>query len=306
MLAPLLAAALFPAQIRPEPAVAIPQQDKTAHVWHTRVFRIESDQPLDRPDLETLARVADTTAKAVEAFPLPLFHPPRDERPRILLLDDQEAYRQSGANPDTAGTYHGRKRVVLVNRRYLFRETSNVRRTPAPDEDLVVHELVHLCMHRVQPQLPQWLCEGIAEYFAVAHRGGGRFDFRHLETEIAPTILHRLGAEDRRATLVAIADLANLDARAWVRQQNRMEPTTRYQAYATSLLLIHYYLHGSDERRAEIKAALALRDRPHRHPVRFEDLVENADSIQDSLTRYWRTRGLDLAFAPPGNPDPDE
>ena len=285
--------------ITPQVAVAKRQEmEENRHVWHTRTFRIDSDQALESAQLETLARVADTTATAVRTYPLPLFHPPRSDRPRIALHHDQNSYQAAGANPETAGTYDGRNEVVLIHTPYLFRKSSIQRRGAPIDEDLIVHELVHLCMHRLQTRLPQWLSEGIAEYFAVAHRGSGTFEFEGFDRKIGPTIRGRLGIEEDAISLCSIADIAPLSGRDWIRLQNNLPASRKYETYAVALLLTHYYLNGTPARREQVKNALENR---RSAASAFPELQAESEGLQGKLVTYWRTRGLELHFR---DPDP--
>ena len=66
---------------------------------------------------------------------------------------------------------------VLIRADYFLNAVvvQKSRNTPKMDEDLVVHELVHLCMHQKLSGLPQWFVDGVAEYFGSAHSGGGKY-----------------------------------------------------------------------------------------------------------------------------------
>ena len=183
----LAAAAPLPRQLLPQAAVLEAQADEEGRkVWHTRFFRIDSDLEMPRNQLLRLAQVADTTAMAVKSHPLPLFAPPEGRRSRIAIHADPAAYVKAGGAHGSAGFYVARNAMVLVRGDFLThpRDPARALLPPNYDEDILVHELVHLCMHRRNAGLPQWLLEGLAEYFACAHAGGGRFEFADMDKAV--------------------------------------------------------------------------------------------------------------------------
>lgn len=268
-------------------------------VWHSESFRIEMKSPLPAADLERLARVADATATAVEAHPLP-FHAPPGARSRITVFESVEDYVAQGGARGTAGFYQGRGEPrVLILADHLRRATHEraTRLAPLMNDDLVVHEIVHLRMHEANPRLPQWLQEGVAEWFASAHRGDGRFEWRDMDTAVRDHLRVRLNPADPRIPLVPIASISGLGHREWLAHLMAMPENERYRAYATSLLLAHYHLQGSSERLEAVRAAL-LRAPDHRAgPPRLID-PGDGPALQEILTRYWKPRGLTLDFAP--------
>src|SRR5690606_33723219 len=119
---------------------------------------------------------------------------------------------------------------------------------PQMNDDLIVHEIVHLCMHRTNSKLPQWLQEGLAEYFACAHRGEGRFDFRDMDVAIRDHLRVRFNPRDPKIVVARIGAISGLNWREWIDHLNAMPIDERYGAYATALLMTHYHLHGGRER----------------------------------------------------------
>ncbi len=297
-LASLAAADPLPREVVPAAAVVEAQADDgDRKVWHTRFFRIDSDLDLRPNELARLSQVADTTALVVKSHPLPLFAPPEGKRPRIAIYSTDQAYYQAGAAAGSSGNYVARQGLVLIHGGYLKRPPEAAGRSklaPGNDEDLVVHEIVHLCMHRLNHGLPQWLAEGIAEYFACAHTGAGRFSLANMDAAIRQHLRVRLSPDDPGIPLVRAADLVGLDGRGWHEFVTDLPVDERYRAYATALLLAHYQLHGGDKRVEALRTALIAAPRS-RHPV---DLLpqENANSTQDALIRYWRPKGLTLEF----------
>ncbi|MCW1885765.1 DUF1570 domain-containing protein [Luteolibacter flavescens] len=287
----------LPRETVPGPAVVEAQADEGGRkVWHTRFFRIDSDLPLSATELARLSQVADTTALVVKAHPLPVFAPPEGKRPRIAIYSSDQDYVKAGGAPGSSGNYVGRAELVLIHGGYLTRPPDATRSKLAArqDEDLVVHEIVHLCMHRVNHGVPQWLAEGIAEYFASAHTGAGRFSFADMDAAIRQHLRVRLSPDDPGIPLVRVEDLVGLDWRGWNQYVTDLPVDERYHAYATALLLAHYQLHGGEKRLADLKNTLAAAPK-NRRPVELLTR-ETAVSTQEMLVRYWKPKGLTLEF----------
>lgn len=294
----LAAADPLPREVVPAAAVAEAQPDEGGRkVWHTRFFRIDSDLDLRPNELARISQVADTTALVVKSYPLPLFSPPEGKRPRIAIYSTDQAYYQAGAAAGSSGYYVARDGLVLINGTCLRRPpeaAGGSKLGPGNDEDLVVHEIVHLCMHRLNHGLPQWLAEGIAEYFAAAHTGAGRFSFANMDAAIRDHLRVRLSPNDPGIPLVRVADVVGLDGRRWHEYVTGLPGDERYRAYATGLLLAHYQLHGGEKRIEALRTILTAAPQSRR-PV--EVLApENADPTQESLVRYWKPKGLTLEF----------
>jgi hypothetical protein len=299
LLISLASADPMPREIVPDKAVLVAQPDEDGRkVWHTRHFRIDSDVELRPNELLRLAQVADTTAAAVKAHPLPLFAPPEGQRPRIAIHASAAAYKEEGGVHGTAGMYVARKALVLIQGEHLVRspDAARSRLAPTQNEDLVVHELVHLCMHRTNARLPQWMIEGLAEYFASAHGGAGRFSFGDMDQVVRTHLRTRLSPDDPGIPLVPVAALVSLDSRGWLRYLDSLPVDERYRAYAAALLLAHQQLHGGKARLDALRNALAAPQNP-RHP----DILivpATASATEASLRRYWRPKGLTLEFPP--------
>lgn len=296
-LASLAAADPLPREIVPGKPVLEARPDEAGRkVWHTRFFRLETDLDLRANDLLRLAQVADTTALAVKSHPLPLFAPPGGKRANITIHAGDAAYRAAGGVHGTAGFYLARQEQVLIHGGYFLRSPDAARSKLAPknDEDIVVHELVHLCMHQVIRGMPPWFVEGIAEYFASAHSGAGRFSFGDMDTAIRQHLRVRLSPDDPGIPLVPVADLVGLDNRRWLGYVTALPVEERYRAYATSLLLAHYQLHSGEKRLEALRRALAASPRARR-PVELLP-ADDIAGMQNALARYWRPKGLTLQF----------
>lgn len=280
-------------EVRPLPArcEAVEGEVRT---WDTRHFRIISEIELSDADLGRLSIVADSAARAVDGHPIPWFDPPRGRRPELRIFRDAESYEKGGGTPGSAGSYLWREAVVAIDAKHLFPpENPQSRLRPMPDEATVVHEIVHLCMHGSQGKLTQWFSEGLCEYYAAAHRGGGRFDFRDMDREIRRHVRNRFGDEVEVIRALPLSQIVGLDNRAWLRLMFRIPAETRYHGYISALLLTHYQLHGS-ERRKEIERC--FKADPLQEPESFDSLSERATEVEESLANYWRSRGLRISF----------
>lgn len=266
--------------------------------WGTPRFRIDADVAISREAAEKLAVIAESTAGAVLAHPLPLFAPPEGSMPRISLIADATAYEKAGGTQGSAGYYTGgRNPRVLIRADYFLTAVvvERSRLTPDMDEDLVVHELVHLCMHRKLGGLPYWFVEGIAEYFGSAHRGGGRFSFSGMDGAVRDHLRVKLSPRDPAIRLLPVASIATLDRNGWQELMKSLPPEERFLAYGTALLLVHFHLHGGAERRDRVKAMLDKSDRVRRTEPFL--IPKDGPEIEAALIRFWQTKGLTLSFA---------
>jgi hypothetical protein len=266
--------------------------------WTTPNFRIDADAGIDAQAVAKLAVISESTAAVLRAHPLPLSAPPEGYKPRISLYSDARAYENAGAAEGSAGYYIGRGEARVLIRADYFLSAVVVERSlraPDMDEDLAVHELVHLCMHRKLIGLPQWLVDGLAEYFGAAHLGGGRFDFDRMDEALRDHLRVKLSPRDPAIRLLPVATIATLDHRGWSALMQSLPAEERYLAYGTALLLTHYHLHGGAERRERVRAALEKAPQL-RKPEAFPTLAE-IPAIEAALIRYWRGKGLDLRFA---------
>ena len=266
--------------------------------WTTPQFRIDADSGIDVEAVGKLAVIAESTFAAVRSHPLPLFAPPLGYKPRISLYQDTKAYEDAGAAKGSAGFYIGAGEArVLVRAEYFLQAVvvEKSRNTPDMDEDLAVHEIVHLAMHRKLDGLPQWLVDGTAEYFGSAHTGGGRFSFSRMDQAVRDHLRVKLNPRGSELRLLPVAMIATLDDKGWLDLMKSLQPEERYLAYGTALLLTHYHLHGGAERLERVRGLLENAE-SRRNPPAFLTL-EEAPAIETALFRFWRTKGLELTFA---------
>ncbi len=281
-----------PAEVRTLPAGRHP------HMFQTRRFVIASDAPLNRADVERFSQVVDTVPLALARLPLPLLAPP-DAAPALIEVLADAPYEEAAGSDGSSGFYDSRTARLLVRRSLLLQppQARASRLAPAPDQDLLVHELTHLCMHRHLGRTPQWFAEGACEYLACLHQADGRFSFRDVDAAIRIHLRQRYRADDPTVELTPPRALAGLSAPDWLKLVSRLPPEHRYRPYATSLLLFHYHLHGGEPRRAELRARLAAALEARRPRLRWLDPAA-LPALQQALARYWQPRGLHLRFTP--------
>lgn len=280
-------------EVRPLPATCRPVVGENL-TWDTRSFRIISEVPIPEPHLKRLASVADSTVQAVRTHPVDWFDPPRGTRPELRIFRDARSYEQAGGTPGTAGWYLWRQAAVGLNAEHLFPETPPGSRLGAlPDEAMLVHEIVHLCMHGSLGRLPQWFSEGVCEYYAAGHLGAGRFDFRSMDRRIREHLKRRFGAATEAIPALKVSEVSDLDHRAWLRFMLSLEPERRYEGYVTALLLTHYHLHGSSRRRG---IAEWFTDPGPKAPENFGSLADQGAELERAFLDYWRPKGLTLSF----------
>ena len=268
------------------------------NAWTTQQFRVDADAGISVEAVERLATIAESTEAAVRAFPLPLFALPEGYKPRISLYSDGKAYEDAGAAKGSAGFYIGTGEARILIRADYFLDAVVVRKsrdTPKMDDDLVVHEMVHLCMHQKLTGLPQWFVDGIAEYFGSAQSGGGKFSFSRMDERVRDHLRMKLGQQGAEIRLLPVASIAALDDKGWLALMKSLPEEERYLAYGTALLLTHYHLNGGPERLAKVREMLEKAD-SLRRPAPFLS-PDDGPTIEAALIRFWRTKGLDLRFA---------
>ncbi|MES2924162.1 MAG: hypothetical protein V4819_21605 [Verrucomicrobiota bacterium] len=300
LLFPVLLPADVPAQEIPPVKVILetPATENGRNAWMTPRFRIDADTSIGVETVRKLAILGESTAAVLSAYPLPLSAPPEKSKLRISLYADALAYENAGAAKGSAGYYSGKGDPRVMIRADYFLSAVVVERsrlTPDMDEDLAVHELVHLCMHRKFTGLPQWFAEGIAEYFSCAHRGGGRFSFSRMDDAVRDHLRVKLSPRNPAIRLLPVASISALDDKEWLELMKSLPAEERFLAYGTALLLTHYHLHGGPERLDRVRVMLEKADR-QRKPEPFLG-QDGGPVIEAALIRFWQTKGLTLRFA---------
>lgn len=306
LLSPLRAEepAPWPSSVRSQPAKVLPAEppDGIAFAYESASFRLYSDDAIEPQRLTEFATVIESVPRLLQALPLPLWAPPKGDKPRIILCRDALHYQSRGGPLGSMGFYNGRQQRVLI-RADIFLNPPTARPTrllPKPNQELLVHELTHLGMHDLLWRTSPWFFEGIAEYLAAAHTGGGNYDFSNIATAIRDRIrLHLPPDAQHRINLPALQTVLTTTSRDWIEGSKHAEGHTAYRPYAASLLLIHYTLHGK-ERRAALETYLrnAAEYRDRRLPLPRLKVGPTSD-IEQRLTDFWTPRGLPIQFESP-------
>jgi len=264
------------------------------HRFATKNYLIESPTPLDRTKLATFAKTIESVALVIKSIPLPLYAPPVHSRPRILICPDEASFVRAGGPKTSAGYHLAREARVLIRWDQLYPAGGMAR----PMDDLLVHELTHLCMTNILWRSPPWFHEGVAEYLAAAHLGGGRFRFTDIENDIENHIKNHQAPGSKTALALDPAILLPLTERGWHARIKDAADWKPFEPYTTSLLLVHYAFHGGAQRRVGVKTFLeALNEvttRRSPQPVLFDP--SQAKELKTKLTHFWSVRGLRLQF----------
>jgi hypothetical protein len=287
----------MPVRVAPLKVSLEPQADPVAgKLWHTTHFAVTAFGEVSLDDVKKIAVIAETTWWVVQQHPLGLALPPDVPRVNIAIYADTKSYETAGGYAGTAGYYEGRKQRVMINGSHYFGAALRAGRglPPATDEDILVHELVHLCMHGHMGRLPAWFTEGVAEYFACMHTGGGNFSFAQVDQVLCDHLHARYTADSQEIFLRPIAEISVLTSRSWLDYVQRLPEKERYHVYATGLLMTHYFIHGGTERRDLLMQQLRLST--EKRFLWMVDIPVDAAAISKALPPYWREKGLHLVW----------
>ncbi len=273
-------------------------------------IEIDSELGIPDPESERLRRIIVGTLREVGRFPLPIADP-SGEKARVIIRASRESYIEAGGIEGSAGRYLGRSRTVVIDASFLLDDRTTA--DPAARQALLVHEAAHLAMHTRQRHMPQWLVEGLCEWFAAAHTGGGDFQEDAPHNAIRRHLLRRYQLRPPATIdLLPIADITKLSPEEWDSLVDRLPVERKHHAYTTALLLTHYLVFGGAERREWVRELVedAATPRPRgRRSARVEipsdlaDALEESAAIEDALTRFWRQQALTLRFTPAGAGD---
>lgn len=282
----------------PKPILEQLPEKNGAAIWSTTHFIIACEIEISHSRLNDFAQTMESVPWLFKQLPLPLWVPPQRTKPVVRLCRDETSFVARGAPVAAAGCYHPHSGEILIRGDLLLNppQANATRLQPAPNEDLLIHELIHLAMHQYGGRLPTWLVEGLPEYFAACHIRKGRYDFtrgvllirQHIEKFYpfnTPPIL----------TIPSPTTLANTSSRQWLKNINLNAVEESYRQYASSLLLTHYYLEGGSQRRKELQNYLTqtLASDPHQLAP---PLLKNPKAVGNQLKSFWKQKGLALKF----------
>lgn len=272
-------------------------------IYRTRHFKLHSLTRLSERHLQKFATVAESVPDVLAKIPLPLLGMPGGGRAKVLVYPDEDAFVKAGGAPGAAGYYTGRKKAVLLREDTFLKvpPPAGSRLPPKADYDLLVHEFVHLCMHRVIGHTPTWFTEGVAEYFAVAHETGGVYRFDNIIQAIRRRIKQGPHPGMDAIPFPGIVETMALTPETWREKIAYGEPNEARRIYCTSLLIVHTLFHGGQ---AQLDATRAfLEGIRTRTPLgaKVEQLIPAKDrgKLQERIAAYWRPRGLRISFRTP-------
>ena len=270
-------------------------------IYHTRHFELHSPTALSRRHLEKFATVAESVPDVMARIPLPLLGMPKGGRAKVLIFPDEESFVKAGGTQGSAGYYSGRKVAIMLRADTFLQPPppAGSRLPPKADYDLLVHEFVHLCMHRDLGYLPTWFSEGVAEYFAAAHTNNGVYRFDNILPSIRDRLKQALPQENNLIILPGVEETMALTPKTWHERIEHGEAVDSYRMYASSLLIVHTLFHGGTKRR---NATLTfLKNITARKPTadQVELLIprKTQNQLQERIITYWRPRGLRLKFS---------
>lgn len=242
------------------------------------IFLSDFELPKDLPLFAELGQMRDAIQKE-------LLLPPASDPVKVYLFETEKAY--------TAYMKSVREYKDLPDRRAFF-----VAQPRGLSEDLLVytywskrirqdlrHELTHALLHSVIKEVPQWLDEGLAEFFELPPEKKGT-NAEHVE---------RLRAD--LATGKARLDLPRLEG---LTQVDEMRPAE----YRESWAWVHLMLRGSPEARLALLSYLQqLRGMRHPGPLapRLEKVFKDGptQALKEHLTQLDATLTRERAEARP-------
>ncbi|MEO1837060.1 MAG: hypothetical protein ABGZ49_16385 [Akkermansiaceae bacterium] len=305
----LLAPTLLVAQTKPwprehktRPVKLVFGSDATTgnQVVTTRHFRMVSERPIARQDFARFAKVVESVPQLIKSFPLPLWSPPSEKTIEIIFFTEESAFVRAGGSRGAVGWWDGIKRRALIRSDYFLAppRPGNSKLQPGPDQDLLVHEMVHMSMTGILWRLPPWFFEGTAEYFAICHQGDGWYLFRDLESMIRDHLRVALAVNKvgDNYHLLSVEKVLKVDHQGWLAETQNEFNGNPYLPYATGLLLAHYHFHGGRARRETVATHLSKLHALDRRAKTPAFPHEDGKLIEERLVKFWAPKGLHLVF----------
>jgi hypothetical protein len=294
-------------------------ESASGFAYRTNSYLILCREELGAGRVNEIATTAESVHEALSLFPLALLptgvegddRRPARRTPIVRILATQKNYIASGGMPGTVGFFDGHTGEVLVSLEKLV-EPKGPRSNLAPRQRyrLLVHELVHQAMGGRLGELPLWFTEGIAEYLAAVQFAPGRYKFENSSRAIIDH-LYTVWAHDRRKTITvpSLTTLTAIGHNSWA-ADNEKNKANAYAKYAGSMLFVHFQLELASRGRGGLAEFLSTK--PKRVPIpgerRRARIIpvdptplwngHHPTTLQSKMTSYWKSKGLDLRFAP--------
>jgi len=237
------------------------EDDGRLHRYAGPVYDIEVDHELPLATVEALATMAEATVRLVDQLPLSL--PPRGERRYLArLFATREGFEQGGGSPGQAGWFHtgdiGRPGALLVPVESLGLAGGPGDAGSATPGHVLRHEIAHQATAAVNPLIPHWLREGLAEVVARTPYRDGVFELG--ERALVDSLrrrqeeMRRIGAEPdafgragAARTNVPLPELVAREGEGW----GQLPIPEQHRLYFTAQVLTTWflYLEGDGEAR---------------------------------------------------------
>lgn len=273
--------------------------------YQTQHFKLIASSPLNLRDCQLFAATAESVPAVLNSLPLPLLGMPEKGTAQVFIYPDEASFLKAGGVPNADGVYIGRQSAILLRADTFLKPAppADSKLPPKADYKLLVHEFVHLCMHRKLGRLPVWFTEGTAEYISAAHESGSRYNFSTITESIRKRIKNQLANDQQTIRLPSVVATLALNQKSWRKTIQESSPREAYRNYACSLLIVHMLFHGGSKRRQATEAFLEQCSK-HTSVNQIYQATESlfpADqckNLEQKLIKYWRPRGLHLQFTP--------
>lgn len=271
-----------------------------AYIYHTRHFELRSLEALSQRHLEKFATVAESVPDVMAKIPMSLLGMPTGGRAKVLMFPNEDSFVQAGGIPGAAGFYNGRREAIMLRADSFLKPPppAGSKLPPKADYALLVHEFVHLCMHRKLAYLPTWFIEGVAEYIAAAHENDGVYRLDKITSAITKRVKRNLPNDKDQINLPSVSETMSLTPKTWRERVENGDPADSYRMYGSSLLIVHTLFNGGEKRRTATREYLnTLRPRA-RMNERTQKLIplNERDKLQQRIAKFWRPRGLRIRF----------
>lgn len=142
------------------------------------------------------------------------------------------------------------------------------------------HEGFHQFAHsKIGPNLPQWVNEGMAEYFAEAIVVEGRFTPGHVSPAALQNVQRAVAEDD----FIPFEELLNLSTDAW---GERVRNGDARLLYDQSWSMVHFLVHADPRYRAAFESYLAELGRGHDSRRAFNKAFNSPDYA--AFERAWK------------------
>ncbi|WP_018970236.1 hypothetical protein [Rubritalea marina] len=203
-----------------------------AHLYRTKHFDFFVDAKISDATVSKCVAVFDSIVEAINSLPLAMDTIPHGDKPRFeaILVSTHKKYKDMGGQPNSAGFFSPRRNLTVIPFRSLgiVKKNNNwVFDGKNRDFSVLIHELTHhATSHWIG--MPPWFHEGFAEYMSQMPYRSGTFLFTNPGRAVANKV--------KKANFRPPNYVLNLSYPEWNR-------SLRYHHYASSMLLVYYFMH---------------------------------------------------------------